>query len=223
MYTHIHRETDRQKETERDRKWQRNRDRKTHTQRDRDIEREDANPPPPTMPPSLEPQVSPRLGVSSPTKARPDIPLRYMCWGPRISACMLPSWWLSFWQLPEVWVSWDCWSSYGVALPFSFFNPSPNSTIGVPDFSPMVGCKHLHLSQSAAGCRDSSKHLTATLFAFQWTLVPALGSLLPLNRSALFSGVTQLVQMDFSAFGSTMVTLISKQHLGETLWCQPLL
>jgi hypothetical protein len=37
---------------------------------------------------------------------------------------------------------------WGHALPFSFFNPSPNSNIGVPDFSPMVGCKYLHLSQS---------------------------------------------------------------------------
>jgi hypothetical protein len=29
-------------------------------------------------------------------------------------------WWLSLWEFPEVWISWDCWSSYGVAVPFSF-------------------------------------------------------------------------------------------------------
>ena len=34
----------------------------------------------------------------------------------------------------------DCWSSYRVTFPnFSFFSSSPNSTIGVPDFSPMFG------------------------------------------------------------------------------------
>ena len=44
-----------------------------------------------------------------------------------------------------------CCSSCGVAIPFSSFNPSPNSSIGVPDLSPMVSCKYLHLAQSAAG------------------------------------------------------------------------
>ena len=39
----------------------------------------------------------------------------------------------------------------GVTLSFSFFNPSPNSTIGDPDFSFVVGCKYLLLSQSDAG------------------------------------------------------------------------
>ena len=38
-----------------------------------------------------------------------------------------------------------------VTLPFSFFNPPPDSTIGVPDFNPMDGCKYPFLSQSAAG------------------------------------------------------------------------
>ena len=42
-------------------------------------------------------------------------------------------------------------SSYGVTLSSSFFNLSLNSTIGVPNFSSMVGCKYLLLSQSAAG------------------------------------------------------------------------
>ena len=39
----------------------------------------------------------------------------------------------------------------GPAIPFSSLKPSPNSSTGVPDFSPMVGYKYLHLSQSAAG------------------------------------------------------------------------
>lgn len=48
-------------------------------------------------------------------------------------------------------------------------------------------------------------------------MVPPLGSLLLLNRSSLYSGMTQLAQMDFSASNSAMVTLSSKQHLEETL------
>jgi hypothetical protein len=43
----------------------------------------------------------------------------------------------------------DC-SSYGVAIPFSSFSPSPNSFIRVSDLRRIVGCKSLHLSQSAA-------------------------------------------------------------------------
>jgi hypothetical protein len=54
-------------------------------------------------------------------------------------------------ELTRVQVNWHCWSSYGVATPFSSFSPSPNSSIRVPNFSPMVGCKYLHLSQSAVG------------------------------------------------------------------------
>jgi hypothetical protein len=58
---------------------------------------------------------------------------------------------LSLWELSGIWVSWDCRYSYGVTVSFSFFNPSPNSTIGGPDFSPMVACKYLCLSHSNAG------------------------------------------------------------------------
>ena len=39
-------------------------------------------------------------------------------------------------------------SSNRVAISFSL---SPNSSIGIPDLSPIVGYKYLHLSQSAAG------------------------------------------------------------------------
>jgi hypothetical protein len=47
--------------------------------------------------------------------------------------------WLSFslWELLGVQVSWHCSSSYGTDIPSSFFNPSPNSFRGIPDFCPM--------------------------------------------------------------------------------------
>jgi hypothetical protein len=38
-----------------------------------------------------------------------------------------------------------------VAIPFSFYSPSPKSSIGVSVLSLMVGCKHLHLYWSASG------------------------------------------------------------------------
>jgi hypothetical protein len=43
----------------------------------------------------------------------------------------------------------NCFSSYGVAIPFSTFNPSPN-------LSPVVDCGYLLLCQSAAG-RDPQR------------------------------------------------------------------
>jgi hypothetical protein len=111
---------------------------------------EDVSPhPTPTRPPHfLGPQVSGGWGASSP-EARAGSPLLYMCPGrgegdgARISLYVLPGWWLSVWKISGVWVSWDCWSSYGVALLSSFFQPSPNSTTAL--FSPLVGCKYLYL------------------------------------------------------------------------------
>ena len=85
--------------------------------------------PSPKHPSSLEHQVSMGLGVSSPSEAKQGSPLLHMCQGPRTSLCMLFGCWLSLWELPGVQVSWYCWSSYGVAIPFSSFNPSPNSSI----------------------------------------------------------------------------------------------
>jgi hypothetical protein len=85
------------------------------------------------------------LGTFSPTEARQGCPLLPMCWGPRTSPCMLFGCWLSLCELPEVQVSWYCWSSYGVATPFSSFSPSSNSSIGGLDFSSVVGCKYLHM------------------------------------------------------------------------------
>jgi len=70
-------------------------------------------------------QACPFSGASSPTEARPGSPLLYVCQGSMYAS----GWWLSLWDLPVVWLS-VCWSSYGVVLPFSLLNPSPNSTIG---------------------------------------------------------------------------------------------
>jgi hypothetical protein len=111
-------------------------------------------------PPSLGPQISKRLGKLSPTDARPGSPLLHMCQEPQTSLCVLPVCWLSLLEIPGFWISWDCWSSYVVALPFSFFKPSPNSTIGIPDYSAMVECKYLALNQFAAG---RASHRTAML------------------------------------------------------------
>jgi hypothetical protein len=50
----------------------------------------------PIMPPhSLVPQGSQGLGASFLTEARPGSLLLCMCWGPLISECILPGWWLS--------------------------------------------------------------------------------------------------------------------------------
>jgi hypothetical protein len=70
-----------------------------------------------------------------------------MCCGSRTSSCMLPGWRPSVWEISRVWVSWDCWSFYVVALLLNFFQPFSNSTTGVPNFSQMVGYKYLCLSQ----------------------------------------------------------------------------
>ena len=87
--------------------------------------------------------------LPTPTEARPGRPLLYKCQGSHISWCMLLGWWLSVCEISRIWVSWDFWLSYRVTL-LSFFQPFPNSTSGLPNFSPLIGCKYLHLSQSAA-------------------------------------------------------------------------
>ena len=57
---------------------------------------------------------------------------------------------LSQWD-PKIQATWNFWSSYGVVIPFSSFNPSHNSSEGVPEISLMFECKYMHLSWSAAG------------------------------------------------------------------------
>jgi hypothetical protein len=82
-------------------------------------------PPPPTWPlSSLWPPVPWGLGASSLNENRPRSSLLYVCWGSHISLCMLSVWWSSVWEISGVQVSWDCWSSYKIALLLSFFQPS---------------------------------------------------------------------------------------------------
>ena len=73
-----------------------------------------------------------------------------MYWGPHISWCMQLVWWSSAWETSGVQVNWDCWSSYKVALLLSFFQLFPNSATGLSCFCPLVWCKYLHLTLSAA-------------------------------------------------------------------------
>jgi hypothetical protein len=119
-------------------------------------------PPTPLASPLPGPHVSWGLGMSSPTEVRQGSPLLYICWGPSTSSCMLPGWWLSVWEIPVVRISWDCWASYGVALLLSFFRPFPNSTTVGLNFSPLIWCNYLHLSQSAA----SSTSQRTTILGF---------------------------------------------------------
>jgi hypothetical protein len=107
--------------------------------------------PTPTNIPLLGDIVFKGLGSSFLPEARQDSPLLPMCQEPRISRCRIFDWWLSLQLLGGVRVSWHCCSSYGVAVSFRSFCPSPNSSIGVPDLSPMDACECLHLSQSPAG------------------------------------------------------------------------
>ena len=55
--------------------------------------------------------------------------LLYMCRGLMYAA----------WLVAQCPGSWECWSSYGVALLLSFFQFFPNLTTGVPGFCPLVG------------------------------------------------------------------------------------
>ena len=102
-------------------------------------------------PHSLGSQVSPCLGASSLTEARPGSPLLCMCLEPHISLCMLPGWWLNVWEISAVQVSWDCSFSYGVALLLSFFQSFPNLTTGFPVFCPLVMCRYLSLTNLWSG------------------------------------------------------------------------
>jgi hypothetical protein len=46
-------------------------------------------------------------------------------WGLWTSSYMLHGWWLSAWDYSGVWISWDCWSSYGVASSSALYTLSP--------------------------------------------------------------------------------------------------
>ena len=95
-------------------------------------------------------QVSIGTSTSFPIEARQGSTLLYLQQRSSTSPCMLFGWWLSPWELLGVWISWYCCLSMGFAIPISSFNPSRNSSMGVPIFSPIVVCEYLHLSQSDA-------------------------------------------------------------------------
>ena len=95
-------------------------------------------------------QVSTGLVASSPHEDMQSSPLIHIHWEPWTSSCMLFDSCSISGSSEGFWVNWFCCSSYVATIHFSSFNLSPNSSIVVPNLSPMVGCKHLNLSQSAA-------------------------------------------------------------------------
>jgi hypothetical protein len=98
---------------------------------------------------SLEPPVSWGLGASSLNEHGPKCPLLYVCWEPHISWCMLPVWWSSIWEISGVHTNWYCWSSFWTPSP-QLLSAFPNSTTRISCFCPLVECKYLHLTLSAA-------------------------------------------------------------------------
>ena len=93
-----------------------------------------------------------------------------MCWGPQASLCMLFGWFSvsrssEGSELVDIVVL-----PMGVAIPFSSFNPTPNSFIVVLDLSPMVGCKYLHLSQSVAGRASQRTAMLGSCLQAQYSI-----------------------------------------------------
>jgi hypothetical protein len=92
-------------------------------------------------------EISPRqLGTSSLTEPDPAV----LCWICMRASyqLMYASWLVVYCLISAVQVSWNCCSSYRVTLLLSFFQVFPNSTIGLSNFCPLVGCKYLHLTLS---------------------------------------------------------------------------
>jgi hypothetical protein len=100
----------------------------------------------PLYPHTLVHRVSAGLGTSSPAKDRSGRPLLRMCWGPNNSLCRIFSWYLSL----SGQVRWHSWSSSGVAISLSAFNPSTNFHRHPWPSSNFIYV-YLQLSQSAAG------------------------------------------------------------------------
>jgi len=91
-------------------------------------------------------QASTGPRASPASDARQCHPLLHMQLEPWVPPCVFFAWWFS---LQELWglVGWYCWSSYGVANPFSSFSPFSNSIIVVPVLSPMISCKNPRVYQ----------------------------------------------------------------------------
>jgi hypothetical protein len=65
-----------------------------------------------------------RCIISEGTQIRKSSTICVFLGGPHISSCMLSVWWSRVWEISEVHINWDCWSSYRVVLLLSFFQPS---------------------------------------------------------------------------------------------------
>ena len=98
---------------------------------------------------SLGTPVSWGLSASSLNEHRSGSPLLYVCWEPQSIWCMLPVWWFSVWEILGVQINWDCGSSCRITIFLSFFQPSLIKQ-EVSSFCPLVGCKYLYLTLSAA-------------------------------------------------------------------------
>lgn len=84
---------------------------------------------------------------------------------PWTSPCLPFGWCISLWELPVVQVSWHCWSSCKVAISLRAFNPSPNSSTGIPDLCLMFVCGYLHLSQLLGRASQGAAMLGSGLWA----------------------------------------------------------
>ena len=71
----------------------------------------------------------------------------------RFSLCELFGWWFITWEPQGFMLVEDFWSLFGLPIPFRALTPYCNSSIGVPNMHPVLGCWWLYLSKSAAGWR----------------------------------------------------------------------
>ena len=137
-----------------------------------------------------------------------------MCWGPQTIPCLLHDWWLSLWELLGIQVIWDCFPSYVVAIPFSFFNPSPNSTLPIPDLMSNGWEKYLHLPQPAA-CRafqrmamlGSCQHIIASVWVSGIETDPNLDRRLDLLFFSYFPIFVPTLLLDRINLGSEILTV----------------
>jgi hypothetical protein len=112
--------------------------------------------------PTLGHQTPSGPGATPPTDVQQGHPLPHMP-VPWVPPCVFFGWWFSPWELRDGARSLACrycCSLHGAAKPLSSFSPFSNSSIGDPELSPMVGCKHLPLYLSGSG-RASQKTATS--------------------------------------------------------------
>ena len=100
---------------------------------------------------------------------------------------------VSFSERSEVQVSWHCWFSCGIPIPFMAINPSPNSSIKVPDLHPMFGSGFLPSVWVSCLLGNSYSRLLPTsltvLFIVSGIILP-LASVLQTHRYIPYRTVT---------------------------------